>query len=60
LLPFVIEIKINHLQVLGSPSTDGPYFQPGEVSISQGWIQNPFIFSPESIVDNDGIKEVLT
>jgi len=33
------------------------YFQPGEVSVSHGWMQDPFIFNLKSMDGNDGMKE---
>jgi len=35
------------------------YLQPGEVSISQGWMQNPFIFKLKSMDGNDGMTKDL-
>ncbi|CAM1323979.1 ZBED8 (predicted) [Pycnogonum litorale] len=56
LLLIVTEMK-EHLQVL-SQSFQG-YFQHGEVSVSQGWMQDPFVFNLDSMDDNDEIKEDL-
>jgi len=56
LLLIVTEMK-EHLQVL-SQSFQG-YFQHGEVSVSQGWMQDPFVFNLDSMDDNDEMKEDL-
>jgi len=53
---FVTEIK-EHLQGLGQ-SLQG-YFHHGEVSVSQGWMQDPFIFNLHSMDDNDQMKDDL-
>ena len=53
-LLIVTEMK-EHLQVL-SQSFQG-YFQHGEVSVSQGWMQDPFVFNLDSMDDNDEMKE---
>lgn len=46
-----------HLQVL-SQSFQG-YFQHGEVSVAQGWMQDPFVFNLDSMDDNDEMKDDL-
>jgi len=33
------------------------YFQAGNVSVSQGWMQHPFMFNLDSMDDNDGMKD---
>lgn len=35
------------------------YFQHGEVSVSQGWMQDPFVFNLDSMDDNGEMKEDL-
>ena len=46
-----------HLQML-SQSFQG-YFYHGEISVSQGWMQDPFFFNIDFMDDNDKIKEEL-
>lgn len=53
---FVNEIQ-EHLQGLGQ-SFQG-YFHHGEVSVSQGWMQDLFIFNLHSMDDNDQMKDDL-
>ena len=46
-----------HFQML-SQSFQG-YFHHGEVSVSQGWMQDPFLFNIDLMDDNDKMKEEL-
>ena len=46
-----------HLQMLSQSFQE--YFHHGEVSVSQGWMQDPFLFNIDFMDDNDKMKKEL-